>query len=283
MTDPSPERKPVSGAIQPGRHAAKPYPYQRFIFVKDDFYDEPRKVFEQARMAEYFEPEGVVGFRSRTIYHEEGIKTKLQNLLGIEITYWGTLPEHDNGVFYRTHADEIPGIHSDQPINDITVLVYLTPALPAGCGTSFWMHKNTGLCDPPTPRDARKLKTGIQALRHTLALDSKKRNRWSEIDRIGYRFNRLVAFPSGVLHSATQHYGSSIKDGRLFQAFRIGVDWSSFRLSSSPTSNGSQPEIGKTSKAPERRPHFPEAHLPNAARQTPILSVQPKTKDQRPS
>jgi hypothetical protein len=66
-------------------------------------------------------------------------------------------------------------------------------------------------------------------LRHVLERDAGRRERWIEIDRIGYRPNRMVAYPSGVLHSATRHYGGSLADGRLYQTFRVGVDWGTFR------------------------------------------------------
>jgi len=53
---------------------------------------------------------------------------------------------------------------------------------------------------------------------------------WMEMDRIGYRFNRMVAYPSGALHSATNHYGGTLKDMRMYQTFRIGVDWKTFKM-----------------------------------------------------
>lgn len=214
--------------------------YKRFIVVRDDFYANPSRVHELAEHAEYYEPEDAVGFRSRTIYHEPGVKQKLQQMLGIKIIHWGEVPERDNGVFYRTFSDEIPGIHYDEPYNDVTVLVYLTPNLPADCGTSLWRHKKTGLCDPPTANDARRLKLGLRQLRFTLAAESKKRSKWREIDRIGYKFNRMVAYPSGAYHSATKHYGNPTKNGRLFQAFRLGVDWNSLFTGNDPTGLGAE-------------------------------------------
>jgi hypothetical protein len=92
------------------------------------------------------------------------------------------------------------------------------------------MHKKTQLTDAPTVEDARKLKMKIADLRQLFETDSKQRSKWLEIDRIGYRFNRMVAYPSGALHSATSHYGGTINDVRLYQTFRIGVDWSTFRM-----------------------------------------------------
>lgn len=209
--------------------------YPRFLLVKDNFYDNPEKVLKAAHEAEYYEPEHVTGFRSRTVYHEPGVKAKLEKILGIKITRWDTDPIEENGVFYQGFSKgkrrEVPGVHSDEPYNDITVLVYLTPGMPFDCGTSHWMHKQTGLTDPATPADARRLKMKHSVLKELLETESKQRDKWVEIDRAGNRFNRMVAYPSGVLHSATQHYGSDMGNGRIYQTFRIGVDWNTFRMS----------------------------------------------------
>lgn len=208
--------------------------YKRFVLVKDDFYSHPIQVYKKAQEADYYEPEHSTGYRSKEVYHETGVKAKLENILGIKITRWDTDPLEENGVFYEGFSEgkkkEVPGVHSDEPYNDLTVVVYLTPNLPFDCGTSLWMHKSTGLCNPVMPADARRLKQPIGLLRQQLEKESKQRQKWMEIDRIGYRFNRMVAYPSGVFHSATRHYGDHSKNGRLYQTFRVGVDWSSFRL-----------------------------------------------------
>ena len=208
--------------------------YKRFVVVKDNFYSNPEKVYQAAQQADYYEPRYYTGFRSKNVYHERGIKSKLEKILGIKITRWDTDPLEENGIFYQGLSKgswkETPGVHSDSPYNDITVVVYLTPALPYTCGTSLWMHKQTGLCDPPTIEAAKRLKIRIADLREQFEVESKNRKKWVEIDRIGYRYNRMVAYPSGVLHSATNHYGGSLNEGRLYQTFRIGVDWSSFRM-----------------------------------------------------
>jgi hypothetical protein len=208
--------------------------YNRFIIVKDNFYKNPEQVVEISKKANYFEPAHVTGYRSRDVYHEIGVKEKLETILGIKITRWDTNPMEENGVFYKGFAKgklkEKPGVHSDQPYNDITALVYLTPNIPHDCGTSLWMHKATKLINPVTKADAKRLNMKFEDLQNLLEIDSKKRSKWIEIDRIGNKFNRLVAYPSGALHSATNHFGSSFKDGRIYQTFRIGVDWSTFRM-----------------------------------------------------
>jgi len=208
--------------------------YSRFLLVKDNFYQNPEKVLEAARTADYYEPEHVTGFRSKTVYHEPGIKRKLEKILGIRITRWDTDPLEENGVFYQGFSKgkrrEIPGVHSDEPYNDITVLIYLTPGLPADCGTSLWQHRATGLVNPATPQDARRLGLKWQELRDLLEKENKDRSQWIEMDRAGNVFNRMVAYPSGVFHSASKHFGSSVANGRLYQTFRIGVDWNTFRM-----------------------------------------------------
>lgn len=207
--------------------------YKRFVLINDDFYSNPQGVYRAALEAEYHEHEHVTGLRSTTVYHEPGIRARLQRILGLRITRWDTDPALENGVFYMGLSEgkkkETPGVHFDLPFDDITVVVYLTPGLPVDSGTSHWMHKATGLTDPPTARDARRLGRGIRELRELLERDTKHRDRWVEVDRIGYRTNRMVAYASGMLHSATRHYGSSLADGRVYQTFRIGVDWTTFK------------------------------------------------------
>ena len=208
--------------------------YPRFLLVKDDFYPEPEKVYKAALQSTFYEPLHVTGFRSTQVYHEKAVKARLEKILGIKITRWDIDPLEENGVFYQGFSKgkkrEVPGVHSDEPYNDITIVVYLTPGLPVDCGTSLWMHKQTGLTDPATPADARRLKVKFTKLRDQLECESKDRSKWIEIDRVGYRFNRMVAYPSGIFHSATNHYGGSLNGGRIYQTFRVGVDWSTFRM-----------------------------------------------------
>jgi hypothetical protein len=206
--------------------------YRRFVKVCEDFYPDFRSVRHRARDAYFHEPEDATGLRSTTIYHERGVRRRLERILGLRITRWDTDPADENGVFYlalaRGRDREAPGVHTDHPGSDVTAVVYLTPGLLPDCGTSLWMHRATGLSGEPTAADARRLGVPLAGLRARLERDSRRRERWIEIDRIGYRPNRLVAYPSGVLHSATRHYGGSVANGRLYQTFRVGVDWNSF-------------------------------------------------------
>jgi hypothetical protein len=132
--------------------------YQRFIRVVDDFYAQPAAVVRRARTAAYFEPDDATGFRSHHVFHERGVRARLQRLLGLRIVRWDTDPAEGNGIFYMglSHGRqrEVPAVHFDHPSDDVTVVVYLSPGLPADCGTSHWMHRATGLADAPSAADA---------------------------------------------------------------------------------------------------------------------------------
>ena len=207
--------------------------YRRFIRVLDGFYANAAAAYRQARGASYYEPEDATGYRSVGVFHVPGVRARLERVLGVRIVRWDRDPADGNGIFYMGlsagRQRETPGVHFDHPIDDITAVVYLSPGLPIDCGTSLWMHRATGLTDAPGPADARRLGQPLAELRRVLERDAYRRERWVELDRIGYRPNRLVAYPSGALHSATRHYGDSLARGRLYQTFRIGVDWSTFK------------------------------------------------------
>ena len=89
--------------------------YKRFLLARDNFYSDPVKVYEAAKSATYFQPEDVTGLRSTTVYHEPGVKSKIEKILGIKITRWDTDPAEENGVFYQGLSGgsykEIPGVY----------------------------------------------------------------------------------------------------------------------------------------------------------------------------
>ena len=208
--------------------------FKRFLVVRDDFYPDPDEVRRIAQSMTFLTNEHFTGLMTHQVYHQSGIRRRLERILSVKITRWDTDPSEGNGVFYGGFSAgknrELPGIHSDEPYTDITVVVYLTPGIPAGYGTSLWQHERTGIVNAPTAGDARRAKTSLGRLRERLERESTDRSRWVEIDRVGYRYNRMVAYASGMLHSATKHYGANLSGGRIYQTFRLGVDWRTCRL-----------------------------------------------------
>lgn len=207
---------------------------RRFLLVRDDFYPDPDKVRAIAQGMTFREHPGVTGHMSDDVYQPRGLRRRLEHILGMRITRWDDDPEEGNGIFYKAFSvggeKEKPAVHYDEPPEDVTVLVYLTPGLPETCGTSIWRHKATGIVNAPSAADARRMKTTLTALRARFERDARRRDRWIEIDRAGYRYNRMVAYASGMMHSATRHFGRNLADGRIYQTFRLGVDWRTCRI-----------------------------------------------------
>src|SRR5258708_3240831 len=208
--------------------------YRRFLLTRDDFYPDPDSIRRIARAMKYKESAEVTGYMTEEGYQPRGIRQRLQQILGAKITYWDDDPPEGNGIFYggfsRGAHKEVPGVHFDEPEDHITIVIYLTPGLPFDYGTSMWQHKPTGLLNGPTRADARRLNIPLAKLTKRLEADTNRTDRWIEVDRVGYRYNRMVAYASGMLHSATRHYGANLRHGRLYQTFRVGVNWSTFRV-----------------------------------------------------
>jgi hypothetical protein len=205
---------------------------KRFLTVIDDFYTDPLAVRKRALAMPYSHPETVIGWRTRA-YQPRGIKERIENKFAVRIPYWEEdldAIEACNGVFFQSydrgeHAETV-GIHYDDPPRWVMFLIYLTPDAPFDSGTSLWQHRKTGLIAKPTQRDADRLGTTVDDLLATLHRDARTRGRWTEIDRVGNVFNRAVMFPGGFLHSATRHFGSSLRDGRIYQSFHFPVELS---------------------------------------------------------
>jgi hypothetical protein len=202
---------------------------RRSFRVIDDFYPKPDAIRQRAIGLDYSEPETLVGWRTHA-YHPRGISNLIEKKFKIKIAYWESdleATEVCNGVFFsafsRGSRSERVGIHFDEPCSWLMLLVYLTPNAPCDAGTSFWQHQKTGLLSAPTRRDAERLRTTVKGLTGRLLRDSQSRDRWIEVDRVGNVYNRALIFPSGLLHSASRHFGSTLSNGRVYQTFHFPI------------------------------------------------------------
>ena len=202
---------------------------RRFLMAVDNFYPDPDTLRAQALRLPYAEPPAYVGWRTRPV-HPPGVRLRIERAIRLPVTCWeDDADDFDlgNGVFFIGLAGgeraEAVGVHYDTPAAWLTMVVYLTPGAPADAGTSLWRHRPTGLTARPTRRDAERLGASVAELNEILEGDSRRRVRWEEIDRVGNIYNRAVFYQSGMLHSATRHFGSSVRDGRVYQTFRFAV------------------------------------------------------------
>ncbi len=206
---------------------------KRFLMVIDDFYPDPDRIRSRALSMTYTEPENFTGWRTRA-YQPRGIRQRIEKRFRLRIKYWEEdldAIESCNGVIFSSfstggHAERV-GVHYDVPSHWVMFLIYLTPRAPFDAGTSLWQHRATGLLARPTRKDSERLGVPVKKLEETLERDLHDRKRWREVDRVGNVYNRAVMFPGGFLHSASMHFGSSLKTGRIYQSFHFPVDFES--------------------------------------------------------
>lgn len=205
---------------------------KRYLHVVDHFYSNPDAIRNHALKLTYADPSdpSLIGIRT-VAFRPAGVKERIEKAFRVQIKDWETSNDSSNGTFLAALAKgkraETINVHYDEPVTWMTMLIYLTPGANFETGTSFWQHIETGLTAHPTQKDAKRLGVSLNKLRTLLEADSTNRECWREIDRIGNVYNRAVAFPAGILHSATRHFGSSPQKGRIFHSFHFSVDWAS--------------------------------------------------------
>jgi hypothetical protein len=105
--------------------------------------------------------------------------------------------------------------HTDSRSNcRFAAVLYLTPRLPADCGTSFFRQRlpngSLGGNLVPPPHDT---------LAHALGQRFLPPGSFVEDARIDYRFNRLLLYRSDLIHSATKYFGHHPAERRMAAVF----------------------------------------------------------------
>jgi len=184
------------------------------IIVQDNFYDNPEEVYQKAISVKYEEegdpllPEGHAGSRSLKPYYEDIALEEISRLLQFPVES-GSLK--DNAKFqYCTQNDRV-WVHTD-PF-EYAAVVYLDRYVPVNAGTSFYTWKETNQNTLPVEYESEPQRFFDE---HPYPLDMTK---WEENLRIGLRFNRIIIYPGEYFHDATNYYGKSFEDARLFQTF----------------------------------------------------------------
>lgn len=106
-------------------------------------------------------------------------------------------------------------IHTDRDMGDWTAILYLHPDPPAGDGTTFWRHRETGAIASTATADDLPAEW----------LAWRDRDRWAPWRTVAAAFNRLLLFPAPYFHSRAlyDNYGTAA-EGRLIQlAFGTGT------------------------------------------------------------
>lgn len=172
------------------------------LIVIDDFYVDPMKIRNLALKMNFKVSGNYPGLRTEP-YIEDGMKERLESIVGAKITYW---PSSYNGSFQYTTEENKSWLHRDA--TDWSVVIYLTPDAPVDGGTKLYVHKKTGLT-----------RTYNDEEEELLNKDSYNFDAWDMIDRVGNRFNRCVLFRGRHTHISDRYFGTCLEDGRLFQTF----------------------------------------------------------------
>lgn len=177
---------------------------QKTIWVVDNFYSDPYAVREYALNQE-FAPDinYFKGNRSVEQFFVPGTKEAFERIMGIKIREWES---HGMcGRFqYCTSQDDLVYHYDGQTW---AAMIYLTPNAPYCSGTSLYAGKN-GARRTSDPNCDECFVGGFY--------DGTK---FDLVDSIGNVFNRLFIFDAQNIHAASQYFGQTKEDSRLFHIF----------------------------------------------------------------
>ena len=182
----------------------------RFLVV-DNFYKNPESIRNFALSLNFNEHKAYhKGKRTDECYRFPGLKEAFEKALGgVKITNWekyGT-----NGCFQHCVAGDQLVYHCDT--QQYAGIIYLTPDAPQQTGTSFYRSQYT-----------KKMK--VSEHEHSIVF----RNGYLDptefdlVDTIGNVYNRLVLFDAQLIHAASEYFGNTLKNSRLFQLFFFDIE-----------------------------------------------------------
>lgn len=188
--------------------------------ILDNFYDDPDRLRELALSLEFSSrAKNLPAQRStRSVIPEEASKA-FRSILQLDLGGAENRIPY-NGCFQLMRAEDSKRsyVHADQAAT-WAALVYLSEKTEPRGGTSFFRHKATGLSRLP---DSSSLKQGeLEKLKAMFRADRAKPAKWTELDRVGFVYNRFVLYDAQLFHRNGKTWGSSVRNGRLTHNFFI--------------------------------------------------------------
>lgn len=178
---------------------------QKTIWVVDNFYADPYAVREFALQQEFAADNNwFKGSRSLEQFFVPGTKEVFEKIMGITIREWES--HAMCGRFqYCTSQDDLVYHHDGQTW---AAMIYLTPNAPYSAGTSLYAAKN----------GARRT-SDINFNDDVFAGGFYDGTKFDLVDSVGNVFNRLFIFDAQNIHAASQYFGQTKEDSRLFHIF----------------------------------------------------------------
>ena len=119
-----------------------------------------------------------------------------------------------NGAFQYTTSRDRSWVHVDG-FNNWAGVLFLTPDAPLSSGTAFYQF-----CDGTISEDDQKY---TQSKEETDRF-SQDMTKWTQVDKVGNVFNRLILFNSKNYHMSMDYFGDNKYNGRLFQVFFFSTE-----------------------------------------------------------
>jgi hypothetical protein len=182
-------------------------------WVCDDFYEDPDMVREYALSQSYWaDGHGGVGWRTRKQFIFDGVKEKIESIMGMEITNWAETYSIC-GVFQAGfgNSDGIPPqvFHADS--QKWAAMVFLTPDAPPSTGTKIVRNKITKKYDTEAVDNITEIFTNQETFCDPTP--------YEDVDTFGNVYNRMVIFDGHCAHTSMGYFGSNFANGRLWQMF----------------------------------------------------------------
>lgn len=183
------------------------------FIVVDNFYEDPDSVRELA-LQQTFTPDLRYhkGKRTETKFIAQGTKEYFESLIGRKITNW--VNYEYNGIFQYCTAEDPLVYHVDT--QSYAAAVYLTPDAPVETGTSFYRSK--------VHTDVRKLALDDEKYNEVFKNGYYDKTQFDLIDTVGNVYNRLAIWDARLIHSATQYFGNTKENSRLFHLFFFDIE-----------------------------------------------------------
>jgi hypothetical protein len=191
------------------------------LWIVDNFYETPDDVRKFALEQEYVEGgfgRGFIGRRTVNSFLFEGLKDRFEEIIGKKITGWTSEDNPEkygmNGRFQIAWAGEPLVYHCDN--QRWGGMLYLTPGAPYQCGTTLYAHKQT--------RARTYYDPGWDAAWNFPGANHLDGTPWEPVDVAGNVYNRLAIFDASAIHAASEYFGSTKENARLWQMFFFDTD-----------------------------------------------------------
>jgi hypothetical protein len=191
---------------------------KRFIVV-DDFYENPDYIREKALMENFFEGgegKGYMGNRTPDYFFAPNMQQAFESIIGNKINNWYD-GDYCNGVFqFCTKSDKLV-YHCDG--QDWAGAIYLNKNAPYNAGTSFFASKRNGQRGGLGGNFNSDIAFQPEADEDPFL----NPNLYEKVDEVGNVYNRLVLWDAQLIHAASEYFGETAENSRLFHLFFFNV------------------------------------------------------------